>query len=176
MGRELRRKEAKREGKNVKEAQKLNKEKPMTSKNLLAIIIVLLILFILTYLLTGIFATKDIKWFSKDNKEEEEVTNNINNRILASDSLKQSEEEYYVYYYDSTNEDSDVASKINSLSDTVYRVDLHDDFNSNFVGEPSGIVDNIDNLKVSDPTIIKVSSEKIIEYYSGIEEIKNSIN
>lgn len=175
MGRELRRKEAKRSGKNVKEAVELNKERPMTTKGLVTILIVLIVLFALTYLLTGIFATKDIKWFSKSTKEEEETTNNIKNRILASDSLKQLEENYYVYYYDSTNEDNEVSDIVDDLDDTVYRVDLHDDFNSNFIGEPSGVVESIDNLKVSNPTIIKVSSEKIISFTSGKEEIEATL-
>ncbi len=170
MGRELRRKEAKRSGKNVKEVQKLNKEKTITKRELVIIIVAIILLFVLTYLFTGIFATKDIKWFSKNNKDEE-TTNSIKNRILANDSLKQMDDEYYVHNYDSTKEDSEITTVVDDLDGTVYRADLHDDFNSNFVGEPSGIVDTIDNLKVSDPTVIKVSSEKIIAFYSG-EEIK----
>ena len=51
-------------------------------------------------------------------------------------------------------------------------VDLHDDFNSNFVGEPSGAVSDISSLKVSDPTVIKVESEKITNFYNGKEEIQ----
>ena len=81
------------------------------------------------------------------------------------------EEEYYVYFYDTKDEDSGVTEVLYSLMDKVYRVDLNDDFNSNFVGEPSGIVENISDLKVSNPTIIKVSSEKIVAFYNGAEEI-----
>jgi len=136
------------------------------------IVIVLILLFSLTYLLAGIFVTKDIKWFSKNNKEKEEINNNITNGILAIQTLKQAEEDYYVYYYDTTNEDTEITNIISSLDDTVYRVDLHDDFNSNFIGEPSGIVGNVEDLKVSNPTVIYVSSEKMIKFYSG-EEIKN---
>ncbi len=174
MGRELRRKDAKRTGKDVKEVQKQNQDKPITSKNFIIIMIVLIVLLALTYILTGLFATKDIKWFDKKNKESEEVTNEIRNRILASDSLKQLDDEYYVYYYDSTEEDDEVTSTVDNLDGTIYRVDLHDDFNTNFIGEPSGVVDTIDNLKVSNPTVIKVSSGKIIAIYNG-EEIKTML-
>lgn len=38
----------------------------------------------------------------------------------------------------------------------------------------SGIVDDISDLKVENPTIVKVSNKKIIEFYSGSEEV-NSI-
>lgn len=175
MGRELRRKEAKRNGKNVREVQKLSKEKPMTMKTFITILVTLLVFFVILYIITGIFITKDIKWFDK--KEESTSTNEstISNRILASDTLRQSEEEYYVYYYDSTDENSDVSSVVSSLSTKVYRVDLNDAFNSNYIGEPSGIVSDISELKVSDPTIIKVISSTISEYYNGVDEITNNL-
>lgn len=175
MGRELKRKEAKRQGKNVKEVQQENIDNKVTIKKFVIILIILMVLFILTYLFTGIFATKDIKWFSKNNESEEENISNISNKILASESLKQSEEDYYVYFYDVTKENVEVSNVINYLTNTVYRVDLHDAFNSNFIGEPSGIVDEIENLKVTDPTVIKVSSEKIVSFYSGTEEITSSL-
>lgn len=172
MGRELKRKEAKRSGKNVKEVQKLNKEKSMTPKGFSVIMIAVVLVLLFTYLFTGIFATKDIKWFSKNNDEDSEETTGINNKILASDSLKQVEENYYVYYYDTTDEDVEMTGVVTSLSSIVYRVDLHDDFNTNFVGEASGVVDSIEELKVANPTVIKVSSGKIVAFYSG-EEIKS---
>lgn len=173
MGRELKRKEAKREGKSIKEVN-TNKEKPMTPKGLVVALVVVIVLFGLTYLLTGIFATKDIKLFSTK-KESEEVSNTIYNRILASETLNQKENNYYVYYYDTTKEDSEITDVIYSLTESVYRVDLNDDFNANFVGEPSGKVSSIENLKVSNPTLVKVSEGEIIEYYSG-DEIKSLSN
>lgn len=174
MGRELRRKEAKRNGKNVREVQKLNKEKPMTMKTFITIIVVLLVFFVILYILTGIFITKDIKWFDKkDTTTTNEST--ISNKILGVDSLRQSEEEYYVYYYDTTNENSEVSNIINMLSTKVYKVDLHDDFNGNLLGEPSGVVSDISQLKVSDPTVIKVVSSAITEYYNGVEQITNAL-
>ena len=169
MGRELRRKQAKRDGKNVREVQKKIKDKPLSPKTFITIIIVLLSFFVILYLLTGIFITKEIKWFSNNNNEEQIVE--IQNKILATDSLRQTDEEYYVYFYDTTKENTEVANALYSIKEKIYRVDLNDAFNSNFVGEPSGIVENINDLKVSNPTIIKVSYEKITELYSGKDEI-----
>ena len=172
MGRELKRKQAKREGKNVKELQvkkqDFNTMKPIT---FVIIVAVILVLFIVLYLLTSIFVTKDFGTNKKNNSSDNKETT-ITNKILAGDSLRQVEELYYVYYYDSTNEDKEVSSIVSSLNDKVYRVDLHDDFNSNFVGEPSGAVSDISSLKVSDPTVIKVESEKITNFYNGKEEIQ----
>jgi len=174
MGRELRRKQAKRDGKNVREVQKKNKDKPLSPKTFVIIMCTLILFFVFLYILTGLFITKDIKWFSNNNNEDTVIE--IENKILASDSLRQAEEEYYVYYYDTTDNDSEVYSKVNALKEKVYRVDLNDAFNSNFIGEPSGVVEDITNLKVSNPTVIKVSSEKIVAFYSGAEEIKSALN
>lgn len=174
MGRELKRKQAKRDGKNVREVQRKSESKELTPKTFGIILMVILLFFVILYLLTGLFITKEIKWFTNNDNNEEE-TSNISNKILAMDSLRQSEEEYYVYFYDTTDEDSEVGNLVSELEEKVYRVDLHDDFNKNFVGEASGIVEEINELKVTDPTIIKVSSEKITEFYSGSEEIKTAL-
>lgn len=174
MGRELKRKQAKRDGKNVREVQKKNIDKPLSPKTFITIIVVLLLFFVILYLLTGLFITKEIKWFN-NNKNNEETTVKIENKILASDSLKQQEEEYYVYFYDTTDENVEVANALYSVEDKIYRVDLNDGFNSNFVGDSSGIVENINDLKVSNPTLIKVMSEKMTEFYSGKDEIVSAI-
>lgn len=175
MGRELKRKQAKKEGRNIKEIQTKNKDlNTMKPKTLFIILGVLVLFCVILYFITSIFITKDIKL--NNNKNDNEEVTNISNKILASDSLRQTEEIYYVYYYDTTNEDSSITSIVASLEDKVYRVDLNDAFNSNFVGEPSGIVDNINNLKVKDPTVIKVESEKIVAFYNGSEEIKIGLN
>ena len=175
MGRELRRKEAKRNGKNVRDIQKLSKEKPMTMKQFITIIVVLLIFFVILYILTGIFITKDIKWFDKKDSTTTDDVSTISNKILGVDSLRQSEEEYYVYYYDTTNENSNVTSTINGLTTKVYKVDLHDAFNANIVGDPSGVVSDISELKVADPTVIKVVNSTITEYYTGVEQITTTL-
>lgn len=171
MGRALKRKQAKREGKNVKDLQVKKQDfNTMKPKTLIIIVGVILVLFVLLYLLTSIFITKDFNSSKKNTDSEDTAT--VTNKILAVDTLRQTEELYYVYYYDSTNEDSEVSSTVSSLNDKVYRVDLHDDFNSNYLGEPSGIVEDINSLKVSDPTVIKVESEKITAFYNGKEEIQ----
>ena len=99
MGRELRRKQAKKEGKNVREVQKkLKKNKELTPKKFIIILGILAVFFIILYLITGIFVTKDIKWFDKSSSTSNENTgSSIANKILANESLRQKEEEYYVY-------------------------------------------------------------------------------
>lgn len=172
MGRELRRKQAKRDGKNVREVQKKVKDKPLTPKTFGIIMALLVLFFAVLYLLTDMFVTNRNKWFGKDNEEVVE----IENKILAADSLKQTEENYYVYYYNTEEENTEIKNALYSIIDKIYRVDLHDAFNSNFIGEPSGVVGSIEELKVSDPTLIKVSSESIVEFYAGKDEIIMALN
>lgn len=173
MGRELRRKQAKRDGKNVREVQKKRQGKPLSMKTFAIIMVLLAVFFVILYILTGIFVTKELKWFSKNDNEESTVE--VENKILATDSLRQTEEEYYVYFFDTTDEKTEVKNSLYRVKEKLYRVDLNDAFNSNFVGEPSGEVDNIEDLKVSNPTLIKVSGEEIVEFYSGVEEITSAL-
>ena len=88
MGRELRRKQAKREGKNVREVQKNSKDKPLSTKTFVIIIITMLLFGVILYILSGIFVTKEIKWFSKDDTDKEDSSGMVENRILASETLK----------------------------------------------------------------------------------------
>ena len=173
MGRELRRKQAKRDGKNVRDVQKKIKDKPLSPKTFMVIMIFLVIFFAILYLLTDMFITNKSKWFGTD--EEQNIVE-IENKILAADSLSQTEEDYYVYYYNTEEENAEIKNELYSIKEKIYRVDLHDDMNSNFVGEASGVVDTIENLKVSDPTLIKVSGERIVEFYTGKDEIVSALN
>lgn len=178
MGRELKRKQAKRDGRNVREVQiKKQKANELKLKTLFVILGSLVILFVVLYLITGLFITKDFSLGKKNNNTSSDDSTNsssVSNKILAVDSLNQSDDDYYVYYYDSSDKNDSISNNVDSLSSKVYRVDLNDGFNSNYVGEPSGIVDDISDLKVENPTIVKVSNKKIIEFYSGSEEV-NSI-
>lgn len=177
MGRELKRKQAKIEGRNVREVQvKKQKANELKPKTLFVILGILVCLFVILYLIVGLFVTKDLSFGKKSDNTSSDSSNSssVSNKILAVDSLNQKEEEYYVFYYDSSDKNDSISSSIDSLSLVVYKVDLNDGFNSNYVGESSGIVDDISSLRVESPSVIKVSSGKIVEFYSGSEEV-NSI-
>ena len=82
MGRELKRKQAKREGKNVKELQVKKQDfNTMKPKTLVIIVAVILVLFIVLYLLTSIFVTKDFGTNKKNNSSDNEKTTTITNKI-----------------------------------------------------------------------------------------------
>ena len=130
MGRELRRKQAKREGKSLKNEE--IKEEYNVKKIVITCVIVLVSIG-LVYLISALFITKELDWFSKE--EVKENTSGVENSILASAIFKQKEDEYYVYFYD-FNEDNNmykniVSSKLSSKK--VYNVDTSSGLNSNYV-------------------------------------------
>lgn len=170
MGRELRRKQAKREGKSLKN------EDIKVEYNVKKIVITCVIVLVsigLVYLISALFITKELDWFSKE--EVKENTSSVENSILASAIFKQKEDEYYVYFYD-FNEDNNmykniVSSKLSSKK--VYNVDTSSGLNSNYVSDVSNKkATGLDDLKVINDTVIKIVGDTIVEYYEK-DEINN---
>ena len=170
MGRELRRKQAKREGKSLKNEE--IKEEYSVKKIVITCVIVLVSIG-LVYLISALFITKELDWFSKE--EVKENTSSVENSILASAIFKQKEDEYYVYFYD-FNEDNNmykniVSSKLSSKK--VYNVDTSSGLNSNYVSDVSNKkATGLDGLKVVNDTVIKIVGDTIVEYYEK-DEINN---
>jgi len=170
MGRELRRKQAKREGKSLKNEE--IKEEYNVKKIVITCVIVLVSIG-LVYLISALFITKELDWFSKE--EVKENTSSVENSILASAIFKQKEDEYYVYFYD-FNEDNNmykniVSSKLSSKK--VYNVDTSSGLNSNYVSDVSNKkATGLDGLKVVNDTVIKIVGDTIVEYYEK-DEINN---
>ena len=170
MGRELRRKQAKREGKSLKNEE--IKEEYSVKKIVITCVIVLVSIG-LVYLISALFITKELDWFSKE--EVKENTSSVENSILASAIFKQKEDEYYVYFYD-FNEDNNmykniVSSKLSSKK--VYNVDTSSGLNSNYVSDVSNKkATGLDDLKVINNTVIKIVGDTIVEYYEK-DEINN---
>lgn len=170
MGRELRRKQAKREGKSLKNEE--IKVEYNVKKTVITCVIVLVSIG-LVYLISALFITKELDWFSKE--EVKENTSSVENSILASAIFKQKEDEYYVYFYD-FNEDNNmykniVSSKLSSKK--VYNVDTSSGLNSNYVSDVSNKkATGLDDLKVINDTVIKIVGDTIVEYYEK-DEINN---
>ena len=171
MGRELRRKQAKKEGKSL-QREIFNEEHQI--KKLIIITIMLVIIIGIIYLLSALFITEELDLFDK---KDEETSTLITNTILASEIFKQKEEDYYVYFYNYDDEDEEISTTINSkLSESkVYKVDTNSALNKNYVSEESNKKANsLENLKVKASTVIKISGDKIVEYYEN-EEITSKL-
>ena len=170
MGRELRRKQAKREGKSLK-SEEIKVE--YNVKKIVITCVIVLVSIGLVYLISALFITKELDWFSKE--EVKENTSGVENSILASAIFKQKEDEYYVYFYD-FNEDNNmykniVSSKLSSKK--VYNVDTSSGLNSNYVSDVSNKkATGLDDLEVINDTVIKIVGDTIVEYYEK-DEINN---
>ena len=180
MGREQRRKEQfKNKNKKVEENELDVSIKLSTTIKLASFVVILLLVI---YYVLAIFVTKelDVSDDTSTIKPEEEIsnTNSVSNKILASNIFNQKEEEYYVYFYDFNDENEVVSGVVSNISDKVYRVDTSSSLNSNYVTEDGSNKDatNLDELKVVDPTIIKVKGDKIVEYYEGSSNIYDELN
>ena len=136
---------------------------------------IILLIILVIYFLVALLITKEIDWFSKDEDTSESNVTSVTNSILARNTFMQSEEEYYVYYYDFNDENTKIGILISNLSN-VYKVDTSDAFNSNYVTDEelgNNLATNIDELKVINPTLIKISGDTIVEYYQTVDEIVN---
>ena len=95
MGRELRRKQAKKDGRSLEKEELIETNQ---IKKYLMTVVGIVGIFAIIYLLSALFITKELDWFNKD--KEENTNNSVSSSILASAIFKQSEESYYVYFYD----------------------------------------------------------------------------
>lgn len=171
MGRELRRKQAKKEGKSL---QPEIKEEEKLIKKLIIITAILVFIICTIYVLSALFITKELDWFDK--KEEETKETLAKNTILASEIFKQKEEEYYVYFYDFNEKENQVTSAVNAKlsSKIVYKVDTSSALNNKYISDQSNkSAKTLEDLKVKAPTVIKINGDQISEYYEDNEIINN---
>ncbi len=175
MGRELRRKQAKKEGKSLKN-ENITEDYSLTKFVKVSVIVILSAVFL--YLVSAIFITKEINLFGKNNTTN--TTNQtVSNAILAKSIFNQSEESYYVYFYDFKESNNNINTIVSSkLSESkVYRVDTSSSFNSKYVSDTSNrSATTLDDLKVVKNTLIKIEGDTITMYLEGEEEISNNLN
>lgn len=175
----------------IKETKKNEKElvtEEYSLKQMLKIIIILLIVFGIFYLITSIV----VKSRKEDKKAESTNIVEIDKtKILLSDLLSKKESEYYVLatmeskYNTSEYKKIDYNSVYNNYIKSYsskegalnfYYVDLDDALNKGFVGTETYIGEDLNNLKLNDEVLFKISSGKIVESYLGNEEIINALS
>ena len=176
MGRELRRKQAKKEGKSL-EKEELIEEKQI--KKLVINIIIIILVIVIIYLLSSLFITKELDWFNKKAETTEKTTEETDtDEILASEIFKQTEEDYYVYFYDFDEKESVITDIVNNklAYEKIYKVNTSSAMNTNYVSTTSNKkAKTLKDLKVIAPTLIKISGDTITEYYEK-NEITNKLS
>jgi len=137
------------------------------------ILIGVLVFFLLIYLIAAII-TGEIEVGGKKKK----VTEIQYSEILAEMTFKQSDKEYFVIFYDFDQKSTELINAIvNDLgqNNSVYKVDLSKKFNANYLGEETTNKkpNDISQLKVKNPTLLKISAGKVSKYIEGLDNIKS---
>ena len=179
MGRELRRKEQKK-NKNKIENTPPSSELSFNGLTLLKIIGAIAVILFIAYYFVAVFVTKEVDVSSqKESTTSQSTSQSVQNQILAQRTFEQAEEEYYVYFYDFSNEPKSIASILGTKTEMkIYRVDTSSGLNQKYITEESGNanVTGIDDLKVSSPTLIKISADKVVLYLEGETNIVTYLN
>ena len=139
-------------------------------------ILVLLITFIAGYLFIGFCVTKTLS-FNKDKDEKKTEVTIDNKTILAGQIFDQKDSNYYVLVYDVSDSKNILNSWKNAYSgsDPIYVVDGSSKLNGKYIVEKDSNKNPTDysDLRIKNPTLIKISDKKVTEYYEGVEDIKN---
>lgn len=182
MGRELKRKEAKK-NKKQNNNNDMNLNTNISMVTLLKLVFFIVIFLLVIYYLLAVFVTKEIDISSKKDNETEETVNNsttVSDKILAANVFNQKEDAYYVYFYDfnANSEEDDLSNLISeSTSKKIYKVDTSSALNSKYVTEEKGnsTATSLENLQVTSNTLIKIENDKITKYYEGKSNIMKGI-
>lgn len=133
-----------------------------------------LLMFAFTKIKTG-------EWeiFTKEN-DVNYVANAQTTKILCGSILNRSDEEYLVIAYkmkeDSGSLYDSILERYNSgKSLPLYKVDLSNSRNNICVAENVNISNNISELKIKEPTLLKIKNGSIIESYTEYETIKTNL-
>ena len=178
MGRELRRKEAKKNKINYKNYDNNPEMSGVETSSAVKITIIVVALLAILYLILAIFVTKELDLSTKKGEKtaEENNASSVSNAILASEVFNQSDETYYVLFYGFNNDDEkDISDTVTSkLTDyKVYKVDTESGFNKSYVSDTSNQnPTSIEDLKVKSPTLIQISADNVTKYVEGKENIE----
>ena len=175
MGRELKRKENKKNQHKVKNKQE-ELDISIKGSTIIKVVAVVALILLVLYYIVAVFITKEIDVSGNKNSQASDTTstNNVSGRILASSTFEQQEEVYYVYFYDFKDEDKEIANIISSRSDlTIYFVDTSSSLNQNYVTKESGnkSVTGITDLKVKAPTLLEITNDRVTGYYEESSSI-----
>jgi len=140
------------------------------------IIIIISVLVVIAgiYLYTGFFVTGELR----EGNNDDETTSVINyTEILSGSIFTRSEEEYHVLIMDTTNRNFGMLYGLASMNELpLYNVDTAMTLNQIIIGEENNITNDVNTLKVTDPTILLIRNGRITNHASGLEGIRNFLS
>ena len=166
------------------QAKRIKKDKYQSEdqneiKRFIIIIAIIMVLIVGVYFFTRIFVSKDL--FDKDESTIEPGAIDYNLTLIGS-MLNKPEEEYFVMIYDSSASDyvyyAGIASNYsgNEQALKLYNADLDNEFNKGYVGaEANAKTDNLEEFKVTGPTLLKIKKGKITNAYLTKENITEAL-
>lgn len=138
--------------------------------------------FLVVYFGYGILSG-EITFGKKEEAKEEAVIQDV--EILAGTTFAREKEEYMVLYYDQGDKNltlfNTLYARYNEETEhvKVYTVDLGNKFNESYLAKEGETVNtnptNIEELKISGPTLIRIKDKKVTNYIMGVNNIKNYI-
>lgn len=167
--------------KNDKKNVKKNNTNSFDIKGFVITIVALICILGVIYGLT--LGAQNLGWFDLDYFKPEVSKGVISyNNILAGTIFDRNEEEYYVLIADFSEEDSIYLSSLYSMYQekedkiSLYIVDLNDGMNKTIIGSESNPdAQEVDELNISDFTLIKIIDGENVLYVEGVENIESEL-
>ena len=164
--------------KNIKQKKNDKELEKFPVKEFTVVISVITGAFLLVYGLT--VGANKLGWFDPHYIKPDIETPVISyENIEAGTILNREENDYYVVLADMSNNSKYITEVINEYNKKenkikLYKVDLSEGLNRSIVSDTSNlIVSNLADLKVSDTSLLRVTNHKIVNAYSGVDNIEN---
>lgn len=153
-----------------------NNKFDLEAKKIIIVAIIVLVVLGLFYLLTLALVNKKPTINTKGSDD----TTIQYTEILAGNSFSQKNDSYLVIFYDSSSEDNDINSVISSYNGELplYKVDLADSLNKSVYSENESNPNatQASELKVTNPTLIKITNSSIEEYIETFDNVKEYLS
>jgi hypothetical protein len=180
--------EAEKHSKSKKQERKENEKKINKIKGIdpdvksKIFIILGIIAFLCIFYLITLIVTSDGSSSTSSSDDTTTETSISYEEIILGRSLSMSDGEYLVLCYDTTDEDnassySDLISTYEEKDDhlTIYYVDLSSPFNSSYTTteESNKNPASASEMSINGPTLMKISSNSVVDYIEGYDDIAN---
>lgn len=165
--------------KRVKNKEKIDST-PLEVKDLYKWLIIVLLVFGFTYLIISLITGEvNLKLPNKENKNDTTKTEIDYKKILAGETFNKDHDDYYVIFYDFKSSDKDnYQAYILNKKTPIYQVDTSDKMNEQYItdGNPNKDASKISELKVKNPTLIKITNKLISIYMEDKDSIINELD
>ena len=141
------------------------------------------ILLIVVILIFGVYLfTKSLVKKSNESQEQENIVEISDKNIIVGSLLNRPYTDYYVLAYKKQDSEAIVYESIINTYESldkslnVYVIDLDNELNKGFYAEKgNNKASSIDELKISSPTLFKISNKKIVKYIEKKDDIKREL-